>query len=67
MTARFLAKCAGSNADDDSMEFMDTLEDDGPSPETIVADGQEAKVRHRYLKEAAKGLSVERHISSNGG
>ena len=45
------------------MEFMDTLEDEGPSPEAIVADGQEAKVRHNYLKDAMRDLSDrERHI-----
>ena len=46
-----------------SMEFMDTLEDEGLSPEAIVVNGQEAQVRHKYLRDAMEGLSDrERHI-----
>ena len=64
MTARdFSLNAPVSYADEDGMEFMDTLEDEGPSPEAIVVSGQEAEVRHHYLKEAMRELSDrERHI-----
>jgi len=52
-----------SYSDEDSMEFMDTLEDDGLSPEAIVVNGQEAEVRHQYLELAMEELTErERHI-----
>ena len=64
MTARdFSLNAPVSNAEEDSMEFMDTLEDEGLSPEAIVVNGQEAQVRHQYLRDAMEGLSDrERHI-----
>ena len=64
MTARdFSLNAPVSYAEEDSMEFLDTLEDDGPSPESIVVHAQEADVRHEYLREAMKELSErERHI-----
>ena len=64
MTARdFSLNAPVSNADEDSMEFMDTLQDEGLSPEAIVVNGQEAQVRHQYLRDAMEGLSDrERHI-----
>ena len=64
MTARdFSLNAPVSHSDEDSMEFVDTLEDEGPSPEAIVADDQETKVRRNYLKDAMKELSDrERHI-----
>ncbi|MAI12310.1 MAG: RNA polymerase factor sigma-32 [Rhodospirillaceae bacterium TMED167] len=64
MTARdFSLNAPVSYAEEDGMEFMDTLEDEGLSPEAIVMNGQEAEVRHHYLKEAMRELSDrERHI-----
>ena len=64
MTARdFSLNAPVSFAEEDSMEFLDTLEDNGPSPESIVVNAQEADVRREYLKEAMKELSGrERHI-----
>ncbi len=64
MTARdFSLNAPVSFAEEDSMEFLDTLEDNGPSPESIVVNAQEADVRREYLKEAMKELSDrERHI-----
>ena len=64
MTARdFSLNAPLSFAEEDSMEFLDTLEDNGPSPESIVVNAQEADVRREYLKEAMKELSDrERHI-----
>ena len=52
-----------SNSEDESIEFLDTLEDDAPSPEAQVLRSQEAEVRHKYLKYAMTELSDrERHI-----
>jgi len=64
MTARdFSLNAPVSFAEEDSMEFLDTLEDNGPSPESIVVNAQEADVRREYLKEAMNELSDrERHI-----
>ena len=64
MTARdFSLNAPVSHSDDDSMEFVDTLEDEGPSPEAVAADEQEIRVRRDYLKDAMKELSDrERHI-----
>jgi len=62
MTARdFSLNAPVSYAEEDSMEFMDTLEDEGPSPEAIVVNNQEAEVRNGYLKEAMKELSDREH------
>ena len=46
-----------STGEDESIEFMDALEDEGPSPETIVADGEESKFRNGHLKAALRELS----------
>jgi RNA polymerase sigma-32 factor len=52
-----------STGEDESIEFMDLLEDEGPSPETIVADDEEHQIRNGYLKSALKELpDRERHI-----
>ena len=52
-----------SNSEGDSMEFLDTLEDDAPSPEALVARNQEIEVQQQHLKDAMMGLSDrERHI-----
>ena len=64
ITARDLSLNAPvSNAEEDSMEFIDILEDDTPSPEVLVARAQETEFRQKYLKDAMFQLSErERHI-----
>ena len=64
ITARDLSLNAPvSNSEEDSMEFIDILEDDTPSPEVLVARTQETELRHEYLKDAMFQLSErERHI-----
>jgi RNA polymerase sigma-32 factor len=63
MTARDLSLNAPMSQDEDAMEFQDTLIDEGPSPEALMGDREEAKVRNRLLKNALGGLTDrERHI-----
>ena len=64
ITARDLSLNAPvSNSEEDSMEFIDFLEDDTPSPEVLVARTQETEFRQKYLKDAMLQLSErERHI-----
>ena len=64
ITARDLSLNAPvSNSEEDSMEFIDILEDDTPSPEALVARTQETEFRQKYLKDAMFQLSErERHI-----
>ena len=64
ITARDLSLNAPvSNSEEDSMEFIDILEDDTPSPEVLVARTQETEFRQKYLKDAMLQLSErERHI-----
>ena len=64
ITARDLSLNAPvSNSEEDSMEFIDFLEDDTPSPEVLVARTQETEFRQKYLKDAMFQLSErERHI-----
>lgn len=64
ITARDLSLNAPvSNSEEDSMEFIDILEDDTPSPEVLVARAQETEFRQKYLKDAMLQLSKrERHI-----
>ena len=64
VTARDLSLNAPiSNSEEDGMEFLDTLEDDAPSPEALVARNQEMEVRQQYLRDAMMELSQrERHI-----
>ena len=64
ITARDLSLNAPvSNSEEDSMEFIDILEDDTPSPEVLVASTQETEFRQKYLKDAMFQLSErERHI-----
>ena len=64
ITARDLSLNAPvSNSEEDSMEFIDILEDDTPSPEALVARTQETELRQKYLKDAMFQLSErERHI-----
>ena len=64
ITARDLSLNAPvSNSEEDSVEFIDILEDDTPSPEALVARTQETEFRQKYLKDAMVQLSErERHI-----
>ena len=64
ITARDLSLNAPvSNSEEDSMEFIDILEDETPSPEVLVARTQETEFRQKYLKDAMVQLSErERHI-----
>ncbi|MFP6735202.1 MAG: RNA polymerase sigma factor RpoH [Rhodospirillales bacterium] len=63
MTVRDLSLNAPLNTEEDSIEFIDTLVDDGPSPEALAVDGQEADVRNALLRGAMSGLDKrERHI-----
>ena len=64
MTARdFSLNAPVSQSDEDSIEFIDTLEDESLSPESIVLNSQEGEVRHQYLIQAMTELSErERHI-----
>ena len=64
ITARDLSLNAPvSNSEEDSMEFIDILEDHTPSPEVLVARTQETEFRQKYLKDAMFQLSErERHI-----
>ena len=64
ITARDLSLNAPvSNSEEDSMEFIDILEDDTPSPEVLVARTQETEFRQKYLRDAMFQLSErERHI-----
>jgi len=64
ITARDLSLNAPvSNSEEDSMEFLDMLEDDTPSPEVLVAKSQETELRQKYLNDALIQLSDrDRHI-----
>ena len=64
ITARDLSLNAPvSNSEEDSMEFIDILEDDTPSPEVLVARTQETELRQKYLKDALIQLTDrDRHI-----
>ena len=64
MTARDMSLNAPvSNDDDASMEYMDTLVDGGPSPETIVVRAQEKVFHNAHLRAALDQLPErERHI-----
>ncbi|MEK9679511.1 MAG: RNA polymerase sigma factor RpoH [Rhodospirillaceae bacterium] len=64
MTARdFSLNAPVSHTEEDSMEFIDTLEDETPSAEIIVARAEEDGIRHEMLKLAMDELDErERHI-----
>ena len=50
-------------SDENATEFQDTLVDESPSPEAIVADGEELDYRKGLLRDAMKVLPArERHI-----
>jgi len=52
-----------SQGEEDSIEFQDTLTDNSPSPEAIVAHREEADIRSDLLKDALAELPErERHI-----
>jgi RNA polymerase sigma-32 factor len=63
MTARDMSLNAPVSYEEDSIEFQDTLIDEGPSPEANFADREEAGVRNGLLKNALGALTErERHI-----
>lgn len=63
LAARDMSLNAPLSYDEDSAEFQDTLVDDRPSPEAIVANGQEFAHRSEMLREALKDLpDREKHI-----
>jgi len=63
MTARDMSLNAPVSQEEDSIEFQDTLIDEGPNPESNFADREEAGVRNGLLKNALNGLTErERHI-----
>lgn len=63
MTARDMSLNTPVSHEEDAIEFQDTLVDDTPSPEAIVADREEKTVRNGLLKRALGGLTDrERHI-----
>ena len=66
MNRRMAARDTSLNApvaDSDSLELQDTIVDDSPSPEALVAEREAVDVRSRVLSEALGTLSErERHI-----
>lgn len=66
MNRRLASRDVSLNApvsDEETMEFQDTLVDETPSPEAIVAANEELEERREYLKKALDTLSErERHI-----
>jgi len=57
MTARDMSLNAPvSNDDDTTMEYLDTLVDEGPSPESIVVRAQEESFHNAHLRNALAGL-----------
>ena len=63
MSARDYSLNAPVSEDGDSVEFMDTLVDESPSPEAIVAEREEAGIRNEMLQAALAELPErERHI-----
>ncbi len=63
MSARDYSLNAPVSEDGDSIEFMDTLVDESPSPEAIVAQREEAGIRNEMLQAALAELPErERHI-----
>ncbi|NQV55380.1 MAG: RNA polymerase sigma factor RpoH [Rhodospirillales bacterium] len=63
MSARDMSLNAPLSVDEDSIEFMDTLVDEGPSPEALASGRQEAEVRNGMLRLALDELPErERHI-----
>ncbi len=63
MAARDYSLNAPVSEDGDSVEFMDTLVDESPSPEAIIAEREEAGVRNEMLQAALAELPErERHI-----
>ena len=63
MSARDYSLNAPVSEDGDSVEFVDTLVDESPSPEAIVAQREEAGIRNEMLQAALAELPErERHI-----
>jgi RNA polymerase sigma-32 factor len=63
MMVRDLSLNAPLTTEEDSIEYMDTLVDGGPSPEAVAVDVEETDVRNSLLRDAMSGLDErERHI-----
>ncbi len=66
MNRRLTARDVSLNtpiAEDNGTEFQDTLVDESPSPETLLADGEELDYRKGLLRDALQVLPArERHI-----
>ena len=66
MNRRLASRDLSLNApvsEDNGTEFQDTLVDDSPSPETLLADGEELNYRKGLLRDAMQILPArERHI-----
>ena len=66
MNRRLAARDVSLNApvaEDNGTEFQDTLVDESPSPETLLADGEELNYRKGLLRDAMQVLPArERHI-----
>lgn len=57
LTVRDLSLNAPLTTDEESMEFIDALVDEGPSPEALAEDVQEADVRSSLVRNAMAGLT----------
>jgi RNA polymerase sigma-32 factor len=72
MSARDYSLNAPVSDGEGALEFQDTLVDDRPSPEEVLADGEEQQLRHNYLQKAIATLPererrifVERRLSED--
>ena len=61
-----------SHGEEDSIEFQDTLVDNGPSPEAIVVRNEESRIRNDFLKSALdelpereRNIFIERRLKDN--
>jgi RNA polymerase sigma-32 factor len=61
-----------SHEEEDSIEFQDTLVDNGPSPEAIVVRNEESRIRNDFLKSALdelpereRNIFIERRLKDN--
>jgi RNA polymerase sigma-32 factor len=57
LMVRDLSLNAPLTTEDESMEFIDALVDEGPSPEALAEDGQEADARSALVRDAMSGLT----------
>jgi RNA polymerase sigma-32 factor len=61
-----------SHGEEDSIEFQDTLVDNGPSPEAIAVRNEESRIRNDFLKSALdelpereRNIFIERRLKDN--